>query len=98
VPDFKQRMSGVFPSARISESIGWVVESEGVRLLDSADPQLLSIPYPEAAVWDLLSRRYTKSSMVSLMAVIGQMSEVEAEELIDRCVLDWRQRGYLKPL
>ncbi|WP_310600609.1 hypothetical protein [Desulfobulbus sp.] len=76
--------------------IFWLVERQGIVLLDPRRNRQLHLAYPEAAVWDLLIRRWPAATMRAMLAVIAGIGEDEAGRLIAACLDRWRTEGWLK--
>ncbi|MDR2549546.1 MAG: hypothetical protein LBD10_05020 [Desulfobulbus sp.] len=74
-----------------------LVERQGIVLLDPQRNRQLHLAYPEAAVWDLLIRRWPATTMRSMLAVIAGIGEDEADRLIAVCLDRWRTEGWLEP-
>ena len=73
----------------------WAVASNGVWVgrLDGSDGEVL--PYPGAAVWDMLSRGCSFEHVVDVLGAAGDMERAEAEAFVQRQVLTWLYQGRL---
>ncbi len=79
----------------ISAHTQWVVEQKGVVLIHALENRCTWLAYPEAAVWDLLTRDWSRREMISMLAVIAAVDEAAAEILLDGCLERWTHQGWL---
>jgi hypothetical protein len=77
------------------EHVGWSVEIDTIRLINRRSGAVCRLGYPEAAVWDLLSRGYAHEDLVRLLGVIASVDLSEAEQLVLRTVKDLAEKGFL---
>jgi hypothetical protein len=54
------------------------------------------LAYPEAAVWDLLTRSESEEKICSMLELIAGISPHEATELVGSCLDTWAQEGWLE--
>lgn len=75
--------------------ISWIVEKNGVLLLDTANHRSKKLSSAEAALWDLLTRKRTKERLLAMIAAITQKTPDDAESYLDECLDSWLQDGWL---
>lgn len=80
---------------RLSPGVRWVVERFTVTLTDGQG-QVRSLAYPEAAIWDLLSRGYTFDKVVPMIAHIAARDAATAEALVRTTLQDWVGAGLIE--
>ena len=81
---------------RYPTGIQWTVEQWGIYLVDSSDGKAHRLVYPEAALWDLLSRDTNFSRLVELMRAITGMSSDGAAGFIEETLDVWIKAGMLE--
>lgn len=79
----------------ISAHTQWVVERKGVVLIHALENRSTRLAYPEAAVWDLLTRDWTKREIISMLTVIAAVDQSDAETLLDGCLEQWADQDWL---
>jgi len=87
-------MSAPQLSYRVSPAVRWVVEKRGL-LLVGGDGSHLRLGYPEAAIWDLLSRGYRTRTLVSSLAHIVGVDDSTAMKLLFDTARDLLAAGFL---
>jgi hypothetical protein len=75
--------------------IGWIVEEGSVRVFDIEQGELLRLRYPEAAIWDLISRYSREEEIVPKLAAISDLDAAQARALLRSCLRRWLQIGVL---
>jgi hypothetical protein len=79
---------------RVAPDVRWVVERTTLRLVAAAGlPSTLH--YPEAAVWDLVSRGYDIAAASRILAPVAGLDERQAEALVRVTVDRWVRAGML---
>lgn len=79
---------------RVAPNVGWAVETWGLLLSDGREnPHWL--PYPQAAIWDLISRGYPTAKVCSMLTHIAALDSATAETLVWESLEVWTQRGLL---
>ena len=53
------------------------------------------IKYPEAAVWDLISRSYTQEKVVKMLTYIVSCNQLEANKIVKAALETWVKDGFL---
>ena len=81
-------------SFRVAPGIRWVVETHSILISDgSTEP--VRIEYPEAALWDLVTRRHRTERCVALLAYIAGLDAAGAERLANETLETWERAGFL---
>lgn len=80
---------------RLCPDVRWVVDRFTVRLTGANDASL-TLHYPEAAVWDLLSRGYPFAKVVSMITHIAGLDQSAADVLVRRAIGDWARSGFVE--
>jgi hypothetical protein len=81
---------GFHPAAGVS----WCVEDRGIRLLAQEDGRTAFLPYPAAALWDLVSRRVPMDRAEAIVAMVAgwQGSTGYVREQLE----SWMAEGWLE--
>ena len=82
-------------SYQCPDDVGWSVEIDTIRLIDQRTGSVCLLGYPEAAIWDLISRGYGFDDLVRLLGVIASISASQAKRLVLHTVEDFVQKGFL---
>lgn len=80
---------------RIRDGVRWGVGGVTVALT-CAGSGVRVLRYPEAAVWDLLSRGYPVAKVASLTEHIASLDSVAADALVRSCLEEWADRGFVE--
>ena len=72
----------------------WVVQPNGVLLVNDRLRTTLMVHYPEAAVWDLLTRNPV-DAVVRKMGYIAGLDRAAAEDLVRSAIDRWLDLGFL---
>ncbi|MCG8461148.1 MAG: hypothetical protein MI919_33095 [Holophagales bacterium] len=81
---------------RCAPDIAWQAESDGIRLVAADRARMLELAYPEAALWDLISRGVAGQRAITMMMHIGGFpDEAAASAFIARLVQEWQGLGLL---
>lgn len=74
----------------------WSVESWGILLIIAERNVSRSFKYPEAAVWDLLTRGFDVAHMASMIYYIGGLPDkIAAAEYVSSRLRAWQEEGLL---
>jgi len=90
-------MDGRRKTGRVDARTAWVVEPRGVALIHLAHGRRRELACPEAAIWDLAVRGRTRDDIRSMMEVIAGIGPHEAQTLVDSCLAQWLEEGWLIP-
>ena len=80
---------------KLRPGVRWVVERFGIVLTDGSGVAR-TLPYPQAAIWDLFSRGYAFEKTVSMMCHIAEIDEAGADGLVRAAVAEWLAGGLLE--
>ena len=80
---------------RLSSGMRWSVERASILVSDGRGGAQ-ALAYPEAAVWDLVSRGYPFSRVVALMAHIAAVDSSAAETLVRSTMEQWAANGWVE--
>ena len=78
---------------RSGPAVKWTVETTGIRVWGSIDSKFLD--YPEAAIWDFLSRGYDETKILRLLAPIANLDAAACRRLLDQTLQIWAAQGLL---
>ena len=81
---------------RVPGQVAWVVEPYGLALIHLADGHRLELSYPEAAVWELVTRGRSVEAILSMLELIAGIGPSEAQTLVDSCLAQWIADGWLE--
>jgi len=81
---------------RCASQVLWAIETRGILLVDPTTERSCSLPYPHAAIWDLMSRGCSYPKMISALFAIGSLEREEAERLLDESLLEWAAAGFVE--
>ncbi len=73
----------------------WIVEKYGLSLVHPDTGQSMRLNYPEAALWDLLSRGLPVQRAAVIMTVISKMAPGAVLRWIVETLDYWAQAGWL---
>ena len=81
---------------RIPPGVAWCVETPGLLLVrrDTGTRRLL--PYPDAALWELLGRGEPQDRVTRMMAAIAGITTPAAETWIAKTLDRWVREGWLE--
>lgn len=85
------------PIYRLAVDVQWAVRQKGVVVFLGSGGPAWHFDYPQAAVWDLLTRGYRHPRMVRLLCAIAALDEEGAERLLRESVEQWHEAGLLVP-
>ncbi|MDR1489918.1 MAG: hypothetical protein LBS65_05450 [Desulfovibrio sp.] len=84
------------PKPRCAGHVTWVVEPHCVVLFDSTRNLRHELAYPEAAVWDLITRGRSEETIRSMLELIAGIGPREARELVGSRLDLWAEEGWLE--
>ncbi|MGA2328433.1 MAG: PqqD family protein [Bryobacteraceae bacterium] len=82
---------------RAAEQVRWAVEAAGVVLIDGATGAATTLGYPEAAIWDLITRGDSRERIAAKLCAIAGLEPAAAQELVLNTVAVLREAGFLAP-
>lgn len=81
---------------RCAPGVRWAVETRGLTLFRADLGAFCCVPYPFAALWDLLHRGYRFEDATRMMCHIADLTPNGARELIVQVVHGWLEMGLLR--
>ena len=84
---------------RIEDHIQWVVNANHIVILDGKSKSKFTIHYPEAAIWDLLTRTSDLTMIIEKMSIITKsmgMNQVEEETV--KTIRSWQTQKLIKKI
>ena len=81
---------------RPAEQVRWAVEAAGVVLISGATGAATSLSYPEAAIWDLITRGDSSEKIAAKLCAIAGLDAEAAQKLVLDTVEAWRKAGFLR--
>lgn len=88
--------SGIRAAYRKAEGVRWSVEVDGITLLREPAGKSLFLGYPDAALWDFLSRGLREREILSRMRALLKSDEAGARAEIFRILARLERDGFLK--
>jgi hypothetical protein len=82
---------------RLAPGVRWVVDRATLKVSDGRG-RVCVIGYPQAAVWDLFTRSYPYTKVVSMMTHIASLDERAADALVREALVEWVRLGFLEPV
>ncbi len=80
---------------RRASDVRWTVETRGLAMYSPERGVFCCLPYPFAAIWDLVSRGYAFNHMVELMRHISGLDQTATRELVLRTLRNWAEMQLL---
>jgi len=75
--------------------VKWAVETRGVLLINEATGAVVTVEYPQAAIWDLLTRGESNRQIARKLCAIASLDPDAAEALVRETLAAWREAGFL---
>jgi len=66
----------------LNTDFSYAVDIQDIKLIDNSNDKLITLRYPEAAIFDLLIKQYSYKTMIRMLSKIGLMTDSHAENLI----------------
>ena len=82
---------------RTGPRVSWAVVPGGVLVVCGATARDYLLPYPEAAIWDMLGRGRSVEHVARLLPRICGVSRRAAARIIDHGLRRWVELGLLQP-
>lgn len=76
--------------------IVWAVETNGIVLIDQKNGKDAFLAYPEAIVWDMLSRRRPVEKIEQLLESGADLKDKSARRFLESVLSDWLKNGWLE--
>ena len=78
---------------RAAEHVRWTVEAGGVVLIDGATGVATTLGYPQAAIWDFLTRGEPEEKICAKLCAIASLDLAAARALVQETVAALRDAG-----
>lgn len=78
-----------------SPGVVWAVEMDGITLLNPSTGAVCSLGYPQAAIWDLISRGYSTDRLLRVISALASLEPNETDRLVHESLEDWTKAGFL---
>jgi hypothetical protein len=82
---------------RAAPQVSWAVEAGGVLLIDRATGAAVALGYPQAAVWDFLTRGESEERICAMLCAIASLQPEAARTLLLETAAALREAGFLEP-
>lgn len=79
----------------VAPGMSFIVQSRGVLVQDELARRGETLLYAEAAVWELLAAGHRTAEVAMKLQLILAVPAHEAQDLIERCLGCWCERGWL---
>ena len=80
---------------RCHPDVVWAVETGGLILIRRDTGKKLILGYPEAALWDFLSRGIPLQRVKRMMVAIAHIEQKATHKLVNETIGVWTQEGWL---
>jgi hypothetical protein len=75
--------------------ISWTVEYRGIRLINRETKKMLLLPYPEAALWDMITGNIQLERIIPVISAVTHMDKKDTEIWIKNTVSQWEEGNWL---
>ena len=89
-----ERESAVSPY-RVAPGVHWIVGRTALTILDG-NGAARTLGYPEAAVWDFVTRGYSLCDVSRLIAPVASLDPPAARQVVQAAVDGWIASGFLE--
>ena len=79
---------------QIAQGVKWSVETQGLLLIDREGVNHW-LPYPQAALWDFISRCRSLDKMKSMLSSIASLDSRACEDFMLESIGEWVKLGLL---
>jgi hypothetical protein len=80
---------------RPGEAIRWAVEIDGIVLLNELTGKSIKLTYPQAALWDFISRGDSPNHIPRKLALVASLELAAAERLAEEAIAGLVRDGFL---
>lgn len=80
---------------RPAEQVRWAVEAAGVVLIHNTTGAATTLCYPEAAIWELVTRGDSNDRIAAKLCAIAGLELAAAYQLVLDTLAAWREAGFL---
>jgi hypothetical protein len=83
----------------LEDSILWVVNAQNIIISNKKTKEQYILNYPEAAIWDLISRNSDVDLILEKMRVITNRKGLKkVEEVTRKTIHDWLKKNLIKEI
>ena len=83
------------PEYRLAAGVSWTVEPGGIFLTHNSGAAVLRLAYPEAAMWDWMSRGEPWEGLIRKTRAAAKLEEADAERVVREALRAWVEAGWL---
>ena len=80
----------------INPDISWIVDHASVKLINENTNTVKILNYPEAAIWDFITRGYPTEKLILLISKIAYINTSHATTIINDTIESLYKQGFLK--
>jgi len=77
------------------DRISWTAEYRGIRLINRETGNLLFLPWPEAALWDMITGNIPEERITIIISAITHMDKEETALWIKKTLSLWEEGKWL---
>ncbi|HEX9971240.1 MAG TPA: hypothetical protein VGD14_04140 [bacterium] len=81
----------------LNTDFSYCVDIQDIKLIDKKNNKMITLNYPEAAIFDLLIKQYPHKTLIRTLSKIGLLTEIHAENLIGDTIDFLVQNNVLMP-
>ncbi len=74
----------------------WTAEINCVKVLNKDTDKMITIPYPGAALWDLLQQKYPIDRIISIMSAVTGKNRTYVKNLVENNIHKWLEDGLIQ--
>jgi hypothetical protein len=78
---------------RAALHVRWVIDNCRIQVVDEKVNRVRQLDYPEAAIWDFVSRGRSLDQTLQMLCAIYPIDTHEAERMVRLCLQEWVQDG-----
>ena len=75
-------------------AVQWVVEAGSIVLVNRESGATCSLEYPQAAIWDLMTRDYLYEQMLPMLSAITGLDKKNVHAILVESLKDWERNGF----
>lgn len=81
---------------RAGSNTGWTAEINGIKVFSKTADHMTIIPYPEAALWDLLQQKYSTDQIIPIISAFTGKDRQNVEKMIENNIHKWLEDGLIQ--
>lgn len=78
---------------RCQSGVSWGVELRNTIIIDGNSGRVWTLEYPEAAIWDLLTRGCRIDRIIAMISAIADVEEPSAAKCVHSAIIKWTYAG-----